>query len=446
MTKLLYTLAGLAAVLALGGCASLSADGRYGEVRALAQARTAQELPATAPGSGAVDKQVADLLAKPLTPESAVTIALLNNRSLQADYAELGIAETDLVQAGRLPNPGFSFSRLKGADSLEIERKLTLPLIGLLTMPVTRALEQRRYEQAQLRAAGDLLRVADATRRAWFKAVAAQQGAEYFEQVASAAEAGAELARRGAEAGNWSKLQQAREQAFHADAIAQLNRARQVHLAEREALVRLLGLTAAQTFTLPDRLPELPAAPRAVDETDAQAMSNRLDVLMAQKELAGLAASLGLTRTTRFINLLDLSYLRKSEPDGARSKGYEIALEIPLFDWGGARVAKAETLYMQAVHRAAAIAVDARSQVREAHGAYRSAYALARHYRDEVVPLKKRVSDEQLLRYNGMLIGVFELLADAREQVASVNAAIEAQRDFWLADSALQAAMSGVPQ
>jgi outer membrane protein TolC len=183
-----------------------------------------------------------------------------------------------------------------------------------------------------------------------------------------------------------------------------------------------------------------------VSDTDAQAMNNRLDVLMAQKELAGLATSLGLTRTTRFVNLLDLSYLRKSDPAGARSKGYEIALEIPLFDWGGARVAKAETLFMQAVNRAAAIAVDARSQVREAHGAYRSAYELARHYRDEVVPLKKRVSDEQLLRYNGMLIGVFELLADAREQVASVNAAIEAQRDFWIADSALQAAMSGVPQ
>ena len=365
MTKL-RTLAGLAAVLALSGCTSLSADGRYGEVRALAQSRTAQELPATAPGSGAVDQQVADLLAKPLTPESAVTIALLNNRSLQADYAELGIAEADLVQAGRLPNPGLSFSRLKGADGLEIERKLTLPLIGLLTMPVTRALEQRRYEQAQLRAAGDLLRVADATRRAWFKAVAAQQGAEYFEQVASAAEAGAELAKRGAEAGNWSKLQQAREQAFHADAIAQL------------------------------------------------------------------------TRATRFVNLLDLGYRRDSG-----GSGYEIELQIPLFDWGGARVAKAETLYMQAVHRAAGAAVDARSQVRETHAAYRSAYDIARHYRDEIVPLKKRISDEQLLRYNGMLISVFELLADARDQVTSVNAAIEAQRDFWIADAALQAALTG---
>ena len=167
-------------------------------------------------------------------------------------------------------------------------------------------------------------------------------------------------------------------------------------------------------------------------------MTNRLDVLMAQKELAGLSATLGLTRSTRFVNLLDLGYRRDS---GA--SGYEIELQIPLFDWGGARVAKAEAIYMQALHRAAGTAVDARSQVRETYAAYRSAYDIARHYRDEIVPLKKRISDQQLLRYNGMLISVFELLADARDQVTSVNAAIEAQRDFWIADAALQAALTG---
>jgi len=148
-------------------------------------------------------------------------------------------------------------------------------------------------------------------------------------------------------------------------------------------------------------------------------------------------------RSTRFVNLLDVSWLHNQGADGARSNGYEIELQIPLFDWGGARVAKAEAMYMQAVQRAAGITIDAGSQVREAYSGYRTAYELARHYRDEVVPLKKKISDEQLLRYNGMLISVFELLADAREQVASVNAAIEAQRDFWVADAALQAALTG---
>ena len=434
-------LACAALIATLAGCATFSADGGRDGVRKLVQERGGQ-----APQGQMRDGQIGALLKQPLTAEGAVDIAMLNNRNLQAGYAELGIAEADLVQAGRLSNPVFSFGRLKNGEGVEIERKLTLPIIGLLTMPLTRPLEKRRFEQAQMRTAIEVLRVADQTRQAWYGAVAAQQGVIYMEQVQSAAEASAGLARRMLEAGNWSALQQAREQAFLADAVSQLARARQASVAEREKLIRLMGLAGEQTtFVLPERLPDLPGAPRAISDAEAQAMGNRLDILMAQKELAGLAGSLGLTRATRFINLLDVSYLHNNTfgPHAQRAKGYEIELEIPLFDFGGARVARAEATYMQAVQRAAAGAVDARSQVRESHAAYRSAYEIARHPRDEIVPLKKRISDEQLLRYNGMLISVFELLADSREQVASVNAAIEAQRDFWIADSALQAAMTG---
>ncbi len=425
-----------ATLLALAGCATLSDDGGRGQVGQMVEERGGPGL-----AKGPVQQQLDALLAAPVTVDSAVRIAMLGNRSLQAAYAELGIAEADLVQAGRIANPVFSFGRLKGHHGVEIERQLMLPVIGLLTMPLARRLEQRRYELAQMRTAGDVLRVADETRRAWYSAVAAQQTAEYMDQVKTAAEASAELARRMAVAGNWSKLQHAREQAFYADAVAQLARARHARTAEREKLARLMGV--ANTFTLPERLPELPASARAAADAETQAMANRLDILMAQKELAGLAASLGLTRTTRFVNLLDISYLRNRDEEGERTSGYEIELQIPLFDWGGARVAKAEAMYMQAVHRAAGAALDARSQVRESYSAYRTAYDLARHYRDEVVPLKKRISDEQLLRYNGMLISVFELLADAREQVTAVNASIEAQRDYWIADAALQAAMTG---
>ena len=435
--------AGLTAVLAaaLAGCASFSADGGHDQVRQLAAAR-GQTLPAT--GAGEREAQIARLLAAPLSADAAVDIALLNNRTLQAGYAELGIAEADLVQAGRLPNPVFTFSRLRGHDGVEIERQLMLPVIGLLTMPLARPLAARRFEMAQMGTAADALRVADDTRRAWTTAVAAQQSADYMEQVKSAAEAGADLAARMAQAGNWSALQQAREQGFYADAVAQLARARHASTVEREKLTRLMGLSGqALAYRLPERLPDLPAQARPMQDAEGAAMANRLDLLMAQRELAGLAASLGLTRSTRFVNLLDLSWLHKQGADGARANGYEIELQIPLFDWGGARVAKAEAMYMQAVQRAAGMAIDAGSQVRESYSGYRTAYELARHYRDEVVPLKKKISDEQLLRYNGMLISVFELLADAREQVASVNAAIEAQRDFWLADAALQAAMTG---
>ena len=199
-------------------------------------------------------------------------------------------------------------------------------------------------------------------------------------------------------------------------------------------------------FQLPERLPDLPAAPRQLDDLEQRALDERLDVQEARLELEGIAKLLGLTRTTRFVNAVEFGPARVAETPGARKKGYEISLEVPLFDWGEARVARAEHRYMQGVNRLAQVAVNARSEVREAYSAYRTAYDLAKHYRDQIVPLRKRISEENLLRYNGMLISVFELLADARLQVMSVNAAIEAQRDFWLAESALQTALtSGSP-
>ena len=122
-----------------------------------------------------------------------------------------------------------------------------------------------------------------------------------------------------------------------------------------------------------------------------------------------------------------------------------MSFELPLFEWGTSRVARAEAIYMQSVNRAAQTAIEARSEVREAYGIYRSSYDIARHIRDEVVPLRKRISEENQLRYNGMLIGVFDLLADARAQVLGVNSYIEALRDFWLAQADLDMALVGKP-
>ena len=141
--------------------------------------------------------------------------------------------------------------------------------------------------------------------------------------------------------------------------------------------------------------------------------------------------------------MLEIGYARNSETHEPRQTGYEIELHLPIFDWGGARVARAEHTYMQAVNRAADLAVRARSEVREAYFAYRTAHDLARHYRDEVVPLRRRISDEVLLRYNAMLVSVFELLADARMQIGAVTTYIDALRDFWIAEANLDMALIG---
>ena len=437
--------AALSALL-LSGCATFSADGGLAEVSAMTSERTGMTVQRdrSADDAAASRAIVSELLAVPLTPDAAVRVALANNKALQAAFADLAIAEAQRVRAGRIGNPGFSFARLRGGDQTEIERSVSFDLIGLLLLPMRSSIEAGRFEQAKLQAAAQAVSLAADTRKAYFTAVAAQQSVLYAQQVADAAEAGAALAQRMAKAGNWSRLDQAREQVFFADATARLARARHEATAAREQLTRLLGLSGDDIgYALPDRLPDLPASPREASNIEAQAMAQRLDVQIAMLDAEATARGLGLTRATAFVNVFDAGYANKSTTGNPRENGYTIALELPLFDWGGARTARAEASYMQSVHRAADIAVRARSEVREAYSAYRSTHDVARHYRDQVIPLKKQISDEVLLRYNGMLASVFELLADAREQVASVNAAIEAQRDFWIAEAGLQAAING---
>ncbi|WP_075792622.1 TolC family protein [Massilia putida] len=430
-----------AGVPLLVGCTTFSPDGGLGDVARLAQERIGQPAPLQRGQDAHAD--VAALLAKPLDADAAVRVALLNNAGLRATLAELAIAEADFVQAGRLPNPGFSFGRVRGGGGTEIDRGLSFDLAALLTLPARTRIERRRFEQARLQAAMDAVKLAADTRKAYYTAVAAAQMSAFTDQVRASAEAAAELGARMRAAGNWSELDAARERAYYQDAVTQQAQAHLQATTAREELVRLLGLQDPSTgFTLPDRLPDLPAQARAPANAEAEALERRLDVLIARQDAQAKAQALGLTRATGFINVFDAGYANKSTTGAARQDGYQVALELPLFDWGGARVARAEATYLQAVQRTADIAVRARSEVRQAYAAYRTTYDIARHYRDEVVPLRKRIADEVLLRYNGMLASTFELLAESREQLASVNGAIAAQRDFWIADTHLQFAMN----
>lgn len=447
-TPMPWRLALLAAPLLLAGCASLSGNGGIAPVQDAAKTHLgATLLPAASEQDlDSIDRRVAELLGQPLSADSAVQIALLNNRGLQASFQELGIAEAEMVQASRLPNPGFSIARLRRGDEREIERSFSFDLAHLVALPLARQIEGRRFAAVQRSVAMEMLSLAAETRKAFYAAVAAEQTAGYMRDVRATADAGAELAGRLARAGNWTQLQQAREHGFFSEAVLNAARADAARVATRERLTRLLGLWGPQTaFALPGRLPELPAEPQEQPDIEQTAMASRLDVQAAKALVEATAKNLGLSKATRFINVLELGYQRNGSNEAPRQTGYEIGVQIPLFDWGDARIARAEGVYMQSAHRAAKTAVDARSEVREAYQGYRSAYDIARHYRDDVVPTAKRISDENVLRYNGMFISVFELLADARAQVAAVNASIEALRDFWVARADLDMALVGKP-
>jgi outer membrane protein TolC len=448
----LKSAAALAGALTLAGCASLSSDGGSADVQSLVGGNplmagaAAQRKP-----DEASQKSVDALLAKPLDAEAAVRIALVNGPRVQDAFATLQLSDADRVQASSLPNPVLSFSRLAQGSEREFERMLSFNVVGLVTLPWQARWAGQRHEAAKLQAAQSVLVLAADTRRAWVRAVAAQQSVVYLRDAKDAAEAGAELAHRMAKVGNWSALQRTREQLLLADASAQLARAEQAAVASREQLTRLLGLsgTRSSSYTLPDRLPPLPKAAPELGDVQALALRDRLDVRSAQAQNTAVAGSLGLTHATSVINAMELGVVRNTtfENDADRSKsrqrGFELDLPIPIFDWGQARNGRAEAQYLQSAARVRDVGVLAASEAREAWQGWNTAYAIARRYRDEVLPLRKQVNEEMVLRYNGMLASVWELLGETRASMLVVNAGIEAQRDFWLADTDLQLVLTG---
>ncbi|APD13719.1 hypothetical protein RO07_10315 [Pandoraea pulmonicola] len=438
--------AAVLATLVLSGCATFSDDGGFGAVADATQQRLGKSAVWARDDTSAqaLAQERDALLAKPLDVDAAVQLTLLNHRGLQATYAELGIAEASLVQAGRLPNPRFSFQRVQGGGDVGIERAWGLDIVRVLTMPLASRVEARRFAQVQAQVTQAIVEQATLTRRAWIEAVAAQERVRILEQTSLATQAASELADGMARAGNFSAMRRTQENLVYADTAARLARAREQANSAHEHLARQMGLWGQQlTFTLPARLPVVPTARPAWPDAEAQAMRERADIHAARAALDATASDLGLTRTTRFVNVLDAAYRNNSATGSPNERGYEISLEVPLFDWGSARVAGAEARYRQSLDRLADNAVAARADVRTRRAQTLAAWDIAEHYRTTVLPLRQRVSDEMLLRYNGMLASVFELLSDAREQRDTVLAYIDATADYWLADAALRESVGG---
>jgi outer membrane protein TolC len=432
------------ALAMLAGCTTVAPDGGFQPVAAAARDRIGTEprLARDDAAARALGQLVQATLAKPLDMDDAVKVAVLANPGLQASYWKVGIAQADLVQAGRLPNPAFGYKHLSNAGDVDIERTFSVNLVRLLTLPLASRLEAQRFEQASLEVAREIEQHARETRIAWVEAVAANQALEYARQVDAAAEASAGLAGRMAKVGNLSQLDLSREQLYHAETQAALARAGKQAVTSREKLTRLLGLWGKDAqYSLPEHLPELPASPAPLQDIERIAIERRLDVQAARRDAQATAANLGLTKATRFVNVLDLGYVTETNSNAPTPRGYELTLELPLFDWGGARTARAEGVYMQAVQRVAQAAVTARSEARESYLAYRTAFDVAAHYRDTIIPLRKRISKEVLLRYNGMLMSTQELLADSRDQAGAVSSYIDALKEFWTAHANLEAAL-----
>lgn len=389
------------------------------------------------------------LSGKVVSRNMAVRAAILNNKGLQADLAEIGISSAEMLQETKLVNPTISVGYSVNPFGSLFDSTISANILALITRERRVDIAETQFRAAQHRAANSLLRLAYDTERAWIKTVAARESITYLTQAQIAADASSDLAKELGRTGAFNKATQAREHVSFAELTGQLSEAKINERAAREELTRLMGAWGTDiNYQLPATLPKLPAKTEVKTAVEQEALRRRVDLLIAKLELEGIARSYKLTNATRYMTDLGLlAGVEFTNPNNgdpvSNQKRLQLDFTIPIFDSGEARLRKAEFIYMRAANRLAEKAVNIRSEARGAYDKYKSTYELARHYRDKVVPLRQIIKQEVLLEYSGMITSTFELLADTRAASNAMLTSVNAKQNFWLAEVDLRSAING---
>lgn len=387
---------------------------------------------------------------KTIGAETAVQVALINNRGLQAAYADLGLSAADLWETAIGPNPSVELS-LSGIGEVGLARSfeaaITAAILDLATQKKRTALAETRFRQAQMAALGETIALAAETRMAWIDAVAAFEASYLIGRAQDTADAASELASELGRTGAMNRADQAREHVFTAELAAERTDARLEAQLAKEKLTRLMGLWDVETvYFVPDRLPDLPSQVPGRSDIENLALTYRTDLAIGKLELEVIAQEYRLSGQTRPFSEAEIVAGVEVERNDELAPILEGSLQIPIYDTGKLTARRGELAYARAAHHLAEQAVNARSEARSAYAAVTGKYRIARHWRDEILPLRRMIDEEALKSYNGMLTSTFDLIADAREGLEAELSTAEAKAQYWRAEAALTAVIWGGAQ
>ena len=434
-------------LIALSGCATVRLDAGFDDVKASVEERSKAQIIWN--NGSDLDRQaeekVHSLLAENLTADQAVQVALLNNRELQAIYSDLGIAQSDLVQAGLLKNPIFdavvTFPTTGGRADLELTAVMNF--LDVFYLPLRTRVAAARFEEAKLRVTGAVLTFAGGTRKAFYIQQANQQMLELRQTVVQALSASLEVARRLHDAGNISDLDFARQRALLESGKLALRSAETAVSQSREQLNMWMGLWGKETeWRIDKRLPDVPLSPAEAEGSEKEAIEKSLDLQSVRQRILAAGEQLGFAKATALIPEADVG-TRGERREGPFSVGPVLVFPIPLFDQGQGRSGRAAAELRRAQQDYYAIAVKIRSMARSLRDRIQAAQDRALYYHDVLLPLQEQILNETQLHYNAMQIGVADLLRAKEQQIETAGAYVEALRDYWIARVDFEQLMSG---
>ena len=436
----------------LAGCASVNPRPAFDDVQKQVSERTGQQArwARTSEEAEEVRRAVRAVLKDQLTADGAAQVTLLNNGALRAEYEEIGIAQADLAQAALVSNPTLDvtvgFPDHPEAPTV-VGGSLVQDFLDVLVRPLRRKIGAAQLEQTKLRVGDEMLRFAARTKTAFYTLQARQQLVARLELILDINRTAAEFAKRQHEAGNIGDLDLVNQEIAYDQTRADLALAQAQVRSDREALTRLMGLWGADTdWKVADRLPEIPEREVPLERLESRAIEKRLDVEAARWGVDLVGRALALKKGTRYFPVginVGVWTEREPEADHVRVTGPSLALQLPIFDTGRASIARLEAEYQRSQRLLEAMAVDARSEVREARDLMIAARDLAEYHREVLLPKRVQILDLTLRHYNMMLKGAYDLLLAKQSEVTTERAYVEAWRDYWIARTELERALGG---
>ena len=383
---------------------------------------------------GKGDEPLAQMMAKPMTLDSAVQMAMVKSPSLGLIYGQLGLDQADVLEALEIANPRLGLSSLSAGGSTTEVQSLTLPVADLILLPARLDLAKQARARARYQLASALLDVQLDVESAWYQAVAAEQAALMRNAVASALQTSADLAERYFNAGNITELDLSHEQAVASQAQIAAQQAQVSAKAARANLNSLIGLSPVDhSWSLGSALP-LPAEnDDPVDELQSLALTHNLSLMAANQDLAIWDRVTATRRATRWLGDTALGLGRERDPEGVRASGPNLDLELPLFNQGQAKTARLNAERDLAKAQSAQIRLNLSHQIAaRADELQRRRQVIALHSND-LIPQRQTIVARSQEQQNYMLLGIFGLIEAKTQEYEAYEGYIEAVRDFWLA-------------
>jgi cobalt-zinc-cadmium efflux system outer membrane protein len=437
------------AVIACNG-ACVSSEAGYEDVRSLTAARLQADVrwyEHDSPAAGS--EQVRKLLAQPLTADTAVQVALLNNPGLQATFEELGVARARMLQALRLPNPTLDAALRYGAsesDNPSIDLDALLDVTELLFIPWRSGKAGAQMDAARLSVAGAVIDLAFETRASFYTYQAAAQTLELRRSVVLALSASFELAGKLHEAGNITDLSFATERALYEESRVAYTGAEAAVQAAREELSALLGVWGqGAAWTAEERLPEPAPVGAQLAELEARAIDKSLDLELSRQRFAAAAKGANLATVRGWVPELRAGVSAEREADqGAEwAVGPAVALELPLFYQGQGETGVELADMRREQRQYADLAIRIRATARASAARLEAAAKSAAYYRDVLLPLRQHILDETQLQFNAMSVSAFQLLQAKRDQIETARAYVASLHDYWAARAMVDQLLAG---